>query len=248
MKTKLKTATKTKLVSLATALSVLAGASLSQAAVTLNFATQTGSANGPNGLPFVDANGAALDSTPNQLFAFIGYFSEAPNLAGGVGAASSAQSVQSRFVTTTVTPLTANLTTTLNSVSYTRDGLMNGQIYTQATNALPLGWTLTTAAVVVIGNASSVASSTALAAYQFGVLNAISPTTGLTQSFAVTSASVPILGTIRSVTTQPIPTGTPGLASPNSFVNGVVLTAIPEPSAALLGAIGALGLLRRRRI
>jgi hypothetical protein len=61
---------------------------------------------------------------------------------------------------------------------------------------------------------------------------------GLNQSFSLTSASVPTIGTLRSVTTQP-------LAPTNTFANGVVL--IPEPSAALLGALGALGLLRRRR-
>jgi hypothetical protein len=33
----------------------------------------------------------------------------------------------------------------------------------------------------------------------------------------------------------------------NPIINGLVLTAIPEPSAALLGALGSLALLRRRR-
>ena len=41
--------------------------------------------------------------------------------------------------------------------------------------------------------------------------------------------------------------GTPSGAPPFALLDGVSLNAVPEPSAALLGALGALALLRRRR-
>ena len=41
--------------------------------------------------------------------------------------------------------------------------------------------------------------------------------------------------------------GTPDGLPPFALLDGVSLEAVPEPSAALLGALGALALLRRRR-
>ena len=40
--------------------------------------------------------------------------------------------------------------------------------------------------------------------------------------------------------------GTPDGLPPFALLDGVSLKAVPEPSAALLGALGALALLRRR--
>jgi hypothetical protein len=80
----------------------------------------------------------------------------------------------------------------------------------------------------------------------------VSETGGLVNGFgAYTGADVPSLG---SVTFNPanagdsIGIGTSVFAGPaGPAASGFQLAAVPEPSAALLGALGALGLLRRRR-
>ena len=68
------------------------------------------------------------------------------------------------------------------------------------------------------------------------------------------AADVPSLGTVSvtsASTTDWVGTsafaGTAGVASGPTTATGFQLASVPEPSAALLGAIGALGLLRRRR-
>lgn len=48
--------------------------------------------------------------------------------------------------------------------------------------------------------------------------------------------------------TQNISASFAGSPDPVKLANGFTVTGVPEPSAAILGAIGALGLLRRRRI
>jgi hypothetical protein len=203
-------------------------AAISNAAVTFNFATQTGSANGPNGLPIVDASGAAILNSTNSIFASIGYLT--------AGGDSTAQSVLSRFVALDSTPLTPSLVTG----STPRNGLINGADYTSATNVYPAGFQGKTA-VVLIGNSSVLSSSTSIALFTFGAFEAPDGLGNKVQSFALTSASVPTLGTLKAVTTQPV--------AGNAFVNGVSLVpvAIPETSTSLLGALGALALLRRRR-
>jgi len=203
-------------------------AAISNAAVTFNFATQTGSANGPNGLPIVDASGAAILNSTNSIFASIGYLT--------AGGDSTAQSVLSRFVALDSTPLTPSLVTG----STPRNGLINGADYTSATNIYPAGFQGKTA-VVLIGNSSVLSSSTSIALFTFGAFEAPDGLGNKVQSFALTSASVPTLGTVTAVTSQPV--------AGNTFVNGVSLVpvAIPETSTSLLGALGALALLRRRR-
>jgi hypothetical protein len=203
-------------------------AAISNAAVTFNFATQTGTANGPNGLPIVDASGAAILNSTNSIFASIGYLT--------AGGDSSAQSVLSRFVALDSTPLTPSLV----SGTTPRNGLINGADYTNALNVYPAGFQGQTA-VVLIGNSSVLSTSTSIALFTFGVFEAPDALGNKVQSFALTSASVPTLGTVTAVTSQPI--------AGNTFVNGVSLVpvAIPETSTSLLGALGALALLRRRR-
>jgi len=203
-------------------------AAISNAAVTFNFATQTGSANGPNGLPIVDASGAAILNSTNSIFASIGYLT--------AGGDSTAQSVLSRFVALDSTPLIPSLVTG----STPRNGLINGADYTSATNIYPAGFQGKTA-VVLIGNSSVLSSSTSIALFTFGAFEAPDGLGNKVQSFALTSASVPTLGTVTAVTSQPV--------AGNTFVNGVSLVpvAIPETSTSLLGALGAIALLRRRR-
>ena len=215
----------------------MAGMLQSDAAVTLSFATQTGTSNGPNGLPFVDVNGAALlnSATPatyatNSLFAAIGY-----ETAGSDG---SAAGVLSHFVSISTSPY---MVPNLLSGSTPRNGLFSGQIYFNAANALPAGAVGQNAWVLIGDNGTDISQSTHIAAYTFGLFGTVDAVNGLTQSFPLTSASVPIIGLERTVTTQPI--------AGNTYANGVELVSVvPEPSTALLGALGVLGLLRRRRI
>ena len=220
---------------LVSALAACAMTVASQAAVTFNFATHTGSANGPNGLPIVDALGAAVLNSSNSVFASIGYFTPGVNLTDPLD-------VLAKFVSLDASPLTP-ITAPTN-----RNGLINGADYTSAGNVYPAGF-LGQTAYILVHNTATFASATALALFTGVDTNAA--TTFLAgdalgnrvQSFSLTSdVGRVVLGTVRAVTTQPV--------SGNSFVNGVEMistSAVPEPSAALLGAVGALGLLRRRR-
>lgn len=215
------------------AVSLLALAGKVSAAVTLNFASYTGSGSGPDGLPFVNSAGASIPNSSNSLFASIGYLT--------AGGDNTPASILSRFVAVdTAQTMSPNVLSSGNP----RNSLFNGVAYTNAANALPSG-VVGQNVVVLIGNTANISASTAIALFSFSAtFLAPDPINGSLQNFALTAASVPTVGTLRTVTTQP-------LAQTNTFVNGVQLVSVsgvPEPSAALLGAIGALGLLRRRRI
>jgi hypothetical protein len=210
-------------------IAILSLAASAQAAVTFSFANYTGSALGPNGLPFVDSAGASILNSSNTLFASIGYLS--------AGGDNSASSVLSRFNALDSTPMNP-ITSPTN-----RNGLFNGPDYDSAGNVYPAGFQ-GNVVTILIHNTSAFANATAIAAFTLTGTTFLAPdpvTFARVQNFQLTSASVPVVGTLRTVTTQP---NTPG-ASP--FVNGVQLVAIPETSTSLLGAIGALALLRRRR-
>lgn len=204
------------------------------AAVTFTFATQTGSANGPNGLPVVDTSGGAILNSTNSLFASIGYLKDVVNPTVD----NTITGTLARFVPVDNTPIIPNLTSGSIPNVVPRNGLFNAQDYNSSTNVYPTGFQGKTA-VVVIGNNSSILQSTAIAMFSFGAFAAPDQLGNNVQSFLLTSSSVPIFGTIRQVTVQP--------TSGSSFVNGVSLVAVPETSTTLLGALGALAMLRRRR-
>ena len=91
-----------------------------------------------------------------------------------------------------------------------------------------------------VGNQSTLESSTAFALFLTGTITEEEP--GFESSFiAQPYGLVPLIGTVDSVTTN-----SPISSSPETYTT-VKLVAVPEPSAALLGAVAALGLLRRRR-
>jgi hypothetical protein len=96
-----------------------------------------------------------------------------------------------------------------------------------------------------VGNQSTLASSTAYALYLIDTFVEEESGLGLTylaQPFGIT----PLIGSIDSITiNSPLAAGTDG--APSTYTTLKLVAAVPEPSAALLGAIGALGLLRRRR-
>ena len=217
---------KNTLIKLAAIVSLAASA---QAAVTFSFANYTSSANGPNGLPFVNSAGAAILNSSNTLFASIGYLD--------AGGDNTATSVLSRFHALDAAPLTP-IVSPIN-----RNGLFNGSDYNSAGNVYPVGFQ-GKEVTVLIHDTSVFANAGAIAAFTFNGTTFLAPdpvTFARVQNFQLTAISTPLVGTVRSVTTQP---NTPGA---NPFLNGVALVPIPETSTSLLGAIGALALLRRRR-
>jgi hypothetical protein len=206
----------------------------SQAAVTFTFLTQTGSANGPNGLPVVDAAGAAILNSTNSLFASIGYLSPIVDPINDITPAGTL----ARFNAVDNTPITPNL---LIGGATPRNGLFNAQDYNSATNVYPAGFQ-GKQAVVFIGNNAVIKDSDAIAMFTFGNFAAPDGLGNNVQSFALTALSVPTIGILTPVTSQP--------SAGNTYVNGVQLVSlvpIPETSTSLLGALGALALLRRRR-
>ena len=221
---------KNKLIQL---LSVIALATSAQAAVTFTFANYTGSTSGPNGLPIVDSSGFAITNASNSIFASLGYLT--------AGGDNTAASILSRFVPIDGTP--TNVTSSPN-----RPGLFGAQDYNSASNVYPAGFQ-GQVAVALVGNNANILSSTAIAAFTFGGVNTYQAPDPVTlarvQSFQLTSASTPLLGTLTPMANTT--TAQPNNATTNPFVNGVQLVPIPETSTSLLGAIGALALLRRRR-
>ena len=133
------------------AIATLAFAGLSQAAVTFNFATHTGSANGPNGLPIVDNAGAAVLNSTNSVFASIGYFQSGVNLSDPLD-------VLAKFVSLDASPLTPIVAPT------NRNGLINGADYSSAGHVYPTGFQGKTAYILITNN-SVIASATALALF-----------------------------------------------------------------------------------
>ena len=142
-----------------------------------------------------------------------------------------------------VTTDTATLLTAVNNlnlfasvvapISGATIGTMTGS-FTSTGGATPSDFNLQQM-YFIVGNAATKAASTYWGIYRM-----------------TTPAFFPANVTAAGSTAVPIPNGaaiTPlanaGTVTLNSFA--LVNTAIPEPSAALLGAFGALGLLRRRR-
>jgi hypothetical protein len=171
------------------------------------------------GTPIVNSAGAAL--AVNTFFANGGYFNTTMNWK-------------------TVTPLDIkaafvgidNSTVAVGN----RNGLFTGQTFN---GVLPGGLAGQNAYIVVADN-SNFALATVFAVFDAGVTFTAPDGLGnSSQTISGANSASVVFGTVRSVTTQPN-----NLANAN-FANGVVM--VPEPSAALLGALGALGLLRRRR-
>lgn len=92
---------------------------------------------------------------------------------------------------------------------------------------------------IFVGNASTLAGSTAWALAPVGTIVDDVPVENqyTAQPFGVT----PLIGSVGSFT------GNAGGQGSSTFTTLKLAQAIPEPSAALLGAIGAMALLRRRR-
>ena len=217
---------KVKLITLMT----LGFAVSAQAVVTLSFKNWTdASLSGATGaLPICDSAGVPISNAAGfqTVWGSAGYFTSLPNFA-----TATPSQILSQFV-----PLD-----NLGIVGVaTRPGLFNATDYSDnAAVNFPAGFS-GKQVFIVFGDAPDVkANSTKIAVFDGGsVFNTY--TTGGAQNVIFGISSV--YGAITPLTAQP-QTG----ATPSAFANGVQLV-VPEPSAALLGALGVLGLLRRRRI
>ena len=141
----------------------------------------------------------------------------------------------------TIAAFTPKASALTGSFSVDLEGSFAGYVQAgEVTGAeIPLGSALIGLPVYVfVGNASTLAGSTAWALQQVSTIAADSPNV---QSYtAVPSGIAPVIGSLGTFT------GAVNGASA-SYSTLQLATAVPEPSAAILGVIGALGLLRRRR-
>jgi hypothetical protein len=109
--------------------------------------------------------------------------------------------------------------------------------------ALLIGRTL----YAIATNASSLSAATISSAYSMFAFNIVIDDEPLPQDYTANPAGItPIIGSLDTFT------GDPGGAATVIFGeaasgNYTTLKLVPEPSSMLLGAVGALGLLRRRR-
>ena len=184
-----------------------------------------------NGLPIVNLAGVPVPQTPNTVWASAGYFTTLPN-----------------FTTATAAQVLASFVALDNTgvlgIS-ARPGLWNAQDYNvSAATEYPAGFA-DKQLYVVFGNAADVkGSATSIAVFNSGsVFTAF--TSGGSQT-AILNSTSNVYGQVVALAAQP-----DSDATPSAFVNGIALisapVAIPETSTSLLGALGALALLRRRR-
>lgn len=198
----------------------LVSAGFSQAATTVSTANFSSLS---NGIPVLDAAGVPL-SGANRSWS-VGYFSNGFDFATATAA-------------TIITNFTTFGTTNTNFA-------FNGGVSSSEVVALPANDATFTGKTIHIlyGNAASVVGSTAFAVL---TANTLFPTV---DGAANGAASATTLAPGNVVFGRVLTSGNFTQPAGGTFASGVqVLTvAIPEPSAVLLGAVGFLGLLRRRR-
>jgi len=201
---------------------LVATVSMANAAVTVtvrNFSSAT------VGVPIVNSAGVPLDQ--GQAFASAGIFTSVPNFSTATAA-----QILAAFTPLDSSPVALNATF---------DGLFSAA--DMSGGAYPTGFSGSNA-YIVVGNNATLASSTAIAVY-FVSGNVFTPVDGVGNASVTLSGTTTagwVYGTLTPVTVQPSLTNA-------AFTTGVQLISspVPEPSAALLGVLGALGLLRRRR-
>jgi hypothetical protein len=218
---------RTKFASAAVA-SLIAACGMANAAVTFTIANYTGTTSGNNGIPIVTFAGVPVAA--GGAFAWIGTFDAGTNFA----------TASPSMVLENFNP--ADPSQTPVGIIPARPGLFNGVDYDSDGNVYPSGL-LGQQGYILVTNASTLAGSTLVVVF---TLNTVFPApaedqTALYGIQATSATSSVVYGIIRTVTVQPDNDSTP-----SSFVNGVTFP-IPEPSVALLGGLGLLGLVRRRR-
>ena len=203
----------------------LATAGFSQAAVTItckNFNTLA------VGIPVLDGSGNAL-TAGNRSWS-IGFYAPGFNFATATAADLKSATNFTQFG--------------VSSTTFGLNGLFNASIVASlpANDATYTGKTIYT----VVGNNTTLATSTEFAVFTSGATFPVVDAggTGIGASTTVLAANVVFGKALVAPVTQPNGSST----FPQGVEVGATNTLIPEPSAALLGALGALGLLRRRRI
>jgi len=179
------------------------------------------------------------------LFQNAGPIGTAPLLNGGIVSLGyfigGAPSSDINLIATTISNFTMQTFALTGSFSVDLDGSFAGYVQGAEVNRpinqldSPL---LGLPVYIFVGNAATLAGSTAWALTQVSTIAADIPNEQL-YTGVPSAGTVPVLGTIG--------TFTGAVNSVSLPYTTLQLQVIPEPSAALLGAIGALGLLRRRR-
>ena len=144
-------------------------------------------------------------------------------------------------ITNTIADFTTLASGVAGSQSASLEGAFAGyvEVADYNTGVLGSGSTLIGKKVYAfVGNQSTLAASTSFALFLTGTF--AEEEAGFEDSFiAQPFGLVPLIGTVDSITTN-----SPISGSPETFTT---LKLVPEPSTTLLGAVGALALLRRRR-
>lgn len=192
----------------------------SQAATTI--AIRNSSTLGSVGVPVLNSSGNAITSAGGRVLS-AGYFSAGFD-----------------FATATTATIKAAYTPFATSTTFSQNGMFNITL----SNALPANDTSFTGKIIytLVGDASTIANANAFAIFTANVAFPVVDAGGNGAATSLTpAASNVVFGTLRAPNTQP--------AAGNTYPQGVQVAAegIPEPSVALLGALGVLGLLRRRR-
>jgi len=176
------------------------------------------------GNPIVNASG--VPAALNTVFASAGIFTSLPNFASAT-----ASQILALF-----TPIPG-----VNVSNTTFTGLFTGP-NTSTLSAYPAGFD-SAQTYMIVGNNATLANSTQIAVYsQPGVIFA-TPVAGIASTaINATTTGDWLYGTPTALTQQTTLTN-------SAFTTGIQLIAspVPETSTAVLGALGLLGLLRRRR-
>lgn len=153
---------------------------------------------------------------------------------------------QTGYSFTTSTDAVTNFTTLASAFSGSPSDGLGGSFKGYVEGASVPGLTITTGnpllgvpLYVFVGNSSTLAASTAFGLQKVATFAEDFPD-DLTYTANLTGAPTPVFGTVGSYT------GNAGGQGSSTYAT-LQLAAVPEPSTTLLGAIGALALLRRRR-
>ncbi|MGC4015395.1 MAG: PEP-CTERM sorting domain-containing protein [Luteolibacter sp.] len=191
------------------------------------------------GIPIVNA--AGVPAALNTVYASAGIFTTVPNFSTATAAqiVAAFAPIDSTAATTGAGPTAGSYagSTPISNTTYT--GLFTATDYSAANywNGTSVGADI----YILVGNNADLSLATQVAVYKGGTFQALVAGNAANTVNATTLGSW-VYGVPTAVSTQ---TTVPGSA----FTQGIQLTAVavPEPSAALLGAFGALALLRRRR-